>query len=302
MSSGERLKSTEKKSPDLRVITNKQGPYLLLLPAFLVLLGVTVYPLFYSIYLSITDHSGKFIGFQNYITIFSDLDFILSWGRTFLFSLVAIIAETLLGLILAMLLNQKHVHFKTFLQTAFIIPMMIAPIAVGVTFKIMYHPLIGIINYFLSWFGVLPIDWLGNNFSAFVAILILEIWRGTPFMFLLIYAGLQGIPYDMYEAADLDGARPFRAFLDITVKWLKPTLLLAIALRVLDMFTAFDEIMGSTAGGPGNATEMVSIYIYKTSFRFQLFNTGAAMSIVFLIITIFLAIQILRHSFRREGE
>jgi multiple sugar transport system permease protein len=201
-----------------------------------------------------------------------------------------------------MLLNQKFVRCKTFLQTAFIIPMMIAPIAVGVTFKIMYHPLIGVINYFISLFGVLPIDWLGSSFSAFIAILIIEIWRGAPFMFLLTYAGLQGIPDDMYEAADLDGARPVRKFFDITIKWLKPTLLLAIALRVLDMFNAFDEIMGSTAGGPGDSTELISLYIYKTSFRFQQFNTGAAMSIVFLIITVILAIQILKHSFRTEGE
>ncbi len=302
MISGESLIPNDKKCLNTRVKANLKGPFLLLLPAFSVILGITVYPVFYSLFLSLTNHEGKFVGLKNYITVFSDPAFIQSWGRTFLFSLIAIIFETVLGLVIAMLLNQSFVRCKTFLQTSFIIPMMIAPIAVGVTFKIMYHPLIGIINYFLSVFSIEPVDWLGNNFSAFVAILIIEIWRGTPFMFLLTYSGLQGIPQDMYEAADLDGARPARAFFDITLKWLKPTLLLAIALRVLDMFNAFDEIMGATAGGPGDATELITIYIYKTSFRFQEFNTGAAMSIVFLLITIILAVQILKRSFRTEGE
>ncbi len=300
---GEKLEAGDMKSSACKKRkANLKGPFLLLLPAFFIILGITVYPIFYSLFLSMTNHEGSFIGLTNFISVFSDPAFVQSWGRTLLFASIAIVFETALGLVIAMLLNQKFVRCKTFLQTSFIIPMMIAPIAVGVTYKIMYHPLIGIINYFLSVFSVTTIDWLGNNFSAFAAILIMEIWRGTPFMFLLTYSGLQGIPQDMYEAAELDGAKPARAFLDITLKWLKPTLLLAIALRMLDMFNAFDEIMGVTAGGPGNATELIAIYIYKTSFRFQEFNTGAAMSIVFLLITVILAIQILRRSFRTEGK
>jgi multiple sugar transport system permease protein len=301
--SGERHAVNDKKpSVQKKRRENLKGPFFLLLPAFIIILGITVYPVFYSLFLSITNHESSFAGLNNYIAVFSDPAFVQSWGRTLLFAAIAIIFETAFGLVLAMLLNQKFVRFKTFMQTSFIIPMMIAPIAVGVTFKIMYHPLIGVINYFLSAFSIKPTDWLGNNLSAFAAILIMEIWRGTPFMFLLTYSGLQGIPQDMYEAADLDGARPARVFMDITMKWLKPTLLLAIALRMLDMFNAFDEIMGVTAGGPGNATELIAIYIYKTSFRFQEFNTGAAMSVIFLLLTVILAIQILKRSFRTEGK
>ncbi|MGE5582279.1 MAG: carbohydrate ABC transporter permease [Bacillota bacterium] len=226
----------------------------------------------------------------------------MSWVRTFLFAILAITFETILGIILALAVDHKFVPNKSFLQTAFIIPMMIAPIAVGVTFKIMYHPIIGVINYFLSWLNIMPVDWLGNSISAFIAILIVEVWRGTPFIFLLVYAGLQTIPKDMYEAAALDGARWGKMFFDITIKWLRPTLLLSIALRILDMFTAFDEIMGATAGGPGTATELVTIHIYKISFTFQQFTVGAAMSIIFLIITVVVSLSILTHAFRLEEE
>ena len=276
--------------------------YFLLIPSLIVLLGITVYPIIYSMNLSFHNQTGQFVGWENYLNIFKDQDYLWSWVRTIFFSILAILFETLLGIMLALAVDNRFVSNKSFLQTAFIIPMMIAPIAVGVTFKIMYHPLIGVINYFLSWFAVAPIDWLGNAFSAFIAVLIVEVWRGTPFIFLLVYAGLQTIPKDMYEAAALDGARPRKMFIDITLNWLRPTLLLAIALRVLDMFTVFDEIMGVTAGGPGTSTEMVSIYIYKTSFRFQQFNIGAAMSVIFLIATVFIAIAILKHSFRAEEE
>ena len=291
-------KTTFKDKPNLR----KFNPYFLIIPSFIILLGVTVYPIIYSINLSFHNQTGQFVGWENYLSVLKDQDYLWAWVRTFFFSILAILFETLLGVMLALAVDNRFVRNKSFLQTAFIIPMMIAPIAVGVTFKIMYHPLIGVINYFLSWFAVAPIDWLGNAISAFIAVLIVEVWRGTPFIFLLAYAGLQTIPKDMYEAAALDGARPRKMFIDITLSWLRPTLLLAIALRILDMFTVFDEIMGVTAGGPGTSTEMVSIYIYKTSFRFQQFNIGAAMSVLFLIATVLIAVGILKHSFRAEEE
>ena len=271
----------------------KNTKWLLLMPTILLLLALTVYPLIYSFIamlhkINIRTGERTFIGFQNFIEMGTDPFFWNALKNTAIYTGTAVTVEFVLGLSLAMFLSTKLAGRNIF-RSLFLTPMMLPPIVAAVIFKIIYIPDFGIINWFLGLIGIEGIIWEASVNTALLSIIIVDIWEWTPFMFLILLAGLQAIPLDPYEAAEVDGATKFQIFRDITFPLLKPAILIALLLRIMDTLRIFDQIFIMTGGGPANATETMSLYIYRHAFRFSNIGYATAMSFVMLILTILIS-------------
>ena len=271
----------------------KNTKWLLLVPTIFLLLALTVYPLIYSFIamlhkINIRTGERTFIGFQNFIEMGTDPFFWNALKNTAIYTGTAVAAEFVLGLSLAMFLSTKLAGRNIF-RSLFLTPMMLPPIVAAVIFKIIYIPDFGVINWFLGLIGIEGIIWEASVNTALLSIIIVDIWEWTPFMFLILLAGLQAIPLDPYEAAEVDGATKFQIFRDITFPLLKPAILIALLLRIMDTLRIFDQIFIMTGGGPANATETMSLYIYRHAFRFSNIGYATAMSFVMLILTILIS-------------
>jgi multiple sugar transport system permease protein len=276
--------------------------FLALLPTALVLLGLTIFPTIFLLVvafqnLSVSDLAGgKFVGLANFARLVADGEFRNALVNTILFSVVAVSFEFVLGLGLALLANRVSVAsglFKTFL----LIPMMLPPIAVAISWKLMYQPQFGVINdvlyrlgieHWLNHHGVIrgPVLWASGPGMAMISIVIVDIWQWTPFVFLMFLAGLAALPIEPYEAADLDGAGAWRQFWDITWPLLRPITALILLLRVLDAFRIFDNVYIITRGGPAGATDMLSYFLYRVAFRNFDLGYACAISLFMLVLTV----------------
>jgi len=271
----------------------KNTKWLLLVPTIFLLLALTVYPLIYSFIamlhkINIRTGERTFIGFQNFIEMGTDPFFWNALKNTAIYTSTAVAVEFVLGLSLAMFLSTKLAGRNIF-RSLFLTPMMLPPIVAAVIFKIIYIPDFGILNWFLGLIGIEGIVWEASVNTALLSIIIVDVWEWTPFMFLILLAGLQAIPLDPYEAAEVDGATKFQIFRDITFPLLKPAILIALLLRIMDTLRIFDQIFIMTGGGPANATETMSLYIYRHAFRFSNIGYATAMSFVMLILTILIS-------------
>lgn len=261
---------------------------LLLTPALAVLVGLSIYPLVYSIAISlqIQTSAGMTWGAGNFIRLGSDGFFLTALIHTFVFAAAALVVEFTLGLGLALLLNQQ-IRGRGIFRATLLMPMMLPTVVVGVVWRLMLNPNFGAINGTLKRFGVNTdgLTWTASPRLAFLSIIAVDVWQWTPFVFLVLLAGLQAIPQEPYEAALIDGSSAWQTFRHITLPLLKPAILIALLLRTMDLLRVFDQIFILTEGGPGFATETVSLYIYRTAFRFFDFGYAAAMSFVLLILT-----------------
>jgi multiple sugar transport system permease protein len=273
------------------------SPYLLLVPAVVAMGAVAVYPLIYSIRASF--HHYRFgldfgsAGTQNYSNVFHDSTFWTAILTTAKYVALAVTLETLIGLGLALLVA-REIRFGKFFRVTLILPMTIAPVVVGVVWRLMYASDIGIINPLFSSLGLGSPDVLDHNVSAFLGVVAVDVWEWTPLLFLIILAGLQSLPQEPLEAARVDGAGRVRLFLDHTLPMLMPVLLVAITLRVIDAIGTFDQIYVLTQGGPGTATRLISIYAYNTAFLFTQYGQAAAMLIMLLVMVMLLMIVAVR--------
>ena len=261
----------------------------LIVPTALILIVLSVYPLLYSLYLSLFNlrfNRYTYIGLGNYEHLLGDDAFGGSVRTTLIFAAGVVPVELLLGLGLALLLTEE-VRFRTFYRTALIMPMILAPVVVGLIFRLIYSNDFGIPNYIMERMLHLPhVNWLGDPNVSLISIMLMDIWQWTPFMFLVLLAGLQGIPVDLYEAARVDGASYGQSFLRITLPMLRPTILIALLVRTMDALRIFDQVFVTTQGGPGTSTEVVSFYIYKTAFKFTQITYAASLIIVVLLLTL----------------
>ncbi len=269
-----------------RVIETEQvAKYLFLLPLLFVLLSLTVFPLAYLIRLSLMEgplNELQFAGLGNYIGLFSDRSgFLQALGRTAVFVALAVSFELVIGVSYALLVRDI---VSSILKTVLLLPMLIAPVAVGIIWRIILQTDIGVLNKILHQLGMLPRPWLAVPNLAFLSVLITDIWQWTPFVYLIILAGLKSIPGELYEAAEVDGGTGWTMFRYITLPLLKPSILVAVLFRSISCFAAFDKIMILTEGGPGTATEFVSLWTYKTTFRWLDFGTGAAAAVVLTLV------------------
>jgi multiple sugar transport system permease protein len=263
-------------------------------PAVALLLALSIYPLLYSIQVSFTGRAGEFT-FSHYVRLTQDRLFLQALGQTLLYTAVALTFEFVLGFALALLVDSLA-HGRGFFRAGLLAPMLLPPVVVAVIWRLIYNPQFGVLNGTLRAMGFNPdaLTWTSGESSAMASVILVDIWEWTPFLFLLLSAGLQAIPQEPLEAARIDGASSWQIFRDILLPLLKPVILLAILLRAMDLMRIFDQIFILTQGGPGFATETISLYIYRTAFRFFNFGYAAAMSFLGLALTIFFARWLMR--------
>jgi multiple sugar transport system permease protein len=272
--------------------------YLFVLPAVVVFALLTVYPLIYAIVtgfykIDFIRAKTMFYGFQNYAEILTDDTFWVAVKNTLLFVVLAVVFETLLGTLFALFFNSGFRFMKLY-RTVVLVPMLLPPITVALTWKMMYDYNFGIFNFLLKTIGLSPVEWLSSTDWALLSVVLTDIWQWTPFVFLVILASLQSIPLEIYESAQVEGASYVQSLRYITLPLLRPSLALVLLLRTIDTFRVFDKMYVLTGGGPGNATETITYYIYRYGFRY--FQTGyaAAASIIMVIMVLILSIPYIK--------
>ena len=263
-------------------------PALFIAPALAVLLSLSIYPLIYSITISLQQEtsSGVVWGIGNFARLVSDSFFLTAMAHTFVYAAAALTCEFLLGLGLALLLNSQ-MRGRGIFRASLLVPMMLPSVVVGVVWRLMLNPDFGAINGTLRWLGINTesLTWTASPKLAMLSVIAVDVWQWTPFVFLVLLAGLQAIPQEPYEAALIDGSSRWQTFRHVTLPLLKPAILIVLLLRTMDLLRVFDQIFILTEGGPGFATETISLYIYRTAFRFFDFGYAAAMSFVLLALT-----------------
>jgi multiple sugar transport system permease protein len=276
-----------------------------LAPAAIALAAVAAYPLIYGIRASFrTYRYGRDLGsagLQNYHVVFGDHTFWTAIGTTARYVGFAVAIETLLGLGLALLVVEE-LRFSRFLRVSLLLPMTIAPVVVGVIWRLMYASDIGVVNPLFSSLGLGTPNVLAHPTSAFIGVVAVDVWEWTPLLFLIILAGLQSLPQEPIEAAKVDGAGPVRVFFDHTLPLLMPVLMVAVVLRLIDAIGTFDQIYVLTRGGPGVSTQLISTYAYNTAFLFTQYGRGMAMVVALLVMTLLLTIVAIRYMRRAAAR
>jgi multiple sugar transport system permease protein len=272
--------------------------WILLTPALLLLLFVFAYPILRAFWLSLfarnlgTQLQSVFTGLDNYVRMAGDGRFWQSFWTTIVFTSASVILELILGMAIALVLHQKFMG-RSLVRTAAIIPWALPTALIGLAWAWIFNDQFGVVNDILLRLGIIDqgINWLGNPTLAMIAVIIADVWKTTPFISILLLAGLQSIPDDLYEAHSIDGANAWQSFWRITIPLLMPQILIALLFRFAQAFGIFDLISVMTGGGPGGATEVVSLYIYSTVMRYLDFGYGAALVVVtFLLLVLAVAI------------
>ncbi len=266
-------------------------PLLFHAPTFIMLTVITVFPLLYNVYISLHGYrlaapgsDRLFVGLANYLRVLSDAGFWGSMWVTFRFVLGATAVEFALGFVVALVLNSLT-RGKRLLTSLVMIPMMVAPLVIGLMFSFTLNPQFGLYTYLVDRLGLpLPGAPLGTARSALVVMTITDIWEWTPFMVLMILAALQAVPVEPVEAAMMDGASDLQVLAHVTLPLIKPVLVVAVVLRAIEAFKEFDKPYILTGGGPGAATEVIDMFTYRTAFVNFNFSYAAALSIVLFIV------------------
>jgi multiple sugar transport system permease protein len=268
--------------------------WLLPAPAVLLLLGFTIVPLLQTIRLSLfrvkLGRDPTWAGLDNYLRVFTDQFFWISLRNTVSFTVLAVGFELVLGLSLALLLYGEVNRWRSVLRTLFLLPMVLSPVVVGVTWRALLTPEFGWISQF---FGP-GISWLADPQLALITLAIVDVWQWTPFVFIILLSGLLSIPVDIFEAARIDGANGWHRFSRIILPSLAPLITIVVLLRAIDAFKIFDLVFNLTQGGPGTSTETLAFYIYRLSFKSYDLGYGAAISMVLSLLVGFLISVFLR--------
>lgn len=276
--------------------------WVLLAPMLLVMFLLTGWPLFRTIWLSFTDAAligsdgaANLIGFDNYLYALTDPDFVASIGRTLYFTVVSVVIEGVIGVLVALLLNQRF-YGRNVLRVLVILPWALPTIVNAMMWRLNFNPDYGSINALLTQLGVMDHyrSWLGTPTSALNAVMLADIWKNYPLVTLLVLAAMQSIPEDLYEAARLDGASALRRFRAITLPAIAGPLSVALVLRTIDAFKIFDIIYVMTRGGPLDSTKTLSFFVYQESFSYLRAGSGAAYAILMtLMCSLLIAIYML---------
>ncbi|KAA8996148.1 sugar ABC transporter permease [Affinibrenneria salicis] len=260
----------------------------LLAPMLIVMFLLTAWPLARTIWLSFTDAaligSGEtpaWIGLENYLFALTDADFLAAIARTLYFTVVSVALEGVIGVLVALLLNQRF-HGRNVLRVLVILPWALPTIVNAMMWRLNFNPDYGSINALLTQLGVIDgyRSWLGGPDSALNAVMLADIWKNYPLVTLLVLAALQSVPEDLYEAARLDGASAWRRFRAITFPAIVAPLSVALVLRTIDAFKIFDIIYVMTRGGPVDSTKTLSFFVYQESFSYLRAGSGAAYAIL----------------------
>ena len=268
-----------------------------MLPAVVIMALALIYPLGYMIYGSFREwdpsqalNESTFVGLKNYVTLWNDPNFRESTWVTLKFAVSVVTVEMFIGVGLALLLD-RNLRGMSILRTLFILPMMIAPVVVGLIWRYMYHPTLGIFNKGLNGVGLGSVDWLGQH--ALLSVIIADIWQWTPFIFILALAALQSLPRSALEAARIDGASGWQQIIHIKLPLMMPVLIVTCLLRLIDAFKVLEVILVMTEGGPGLSTEILALRISRTATEFRELGVAAAMSNYLLIMLLILTVAML---------
>lgn len=283
-------------------------PYIFMAPTIIVLLATTIYPLLFSFNLSLRDYNiikpqlgMPFIGLGNYREVITNPIFRNDLIVTLKFVVGSVTLSIIIGVGLALLFNRPS-NGLHLLRTLILLPMLTTPVVVGLIWRWLYNPELGLIGYFLRSIGLGGQAWLTKVSTALPALILTDVWQWSPFVFLIIYAALQSLPEEPYEAAQIDGASSFQTLRYITLPQLIPTILIVTLLRTLTAVKIFDIIFIITMGGPGISTESLSLYIYKAIFAFNRMGLATAASFLMLIVTIALCRVFFELLMKRQEE
>ena len=255
------------------------------------LLAVTVLiPIFYGIYISFLDIKlssflpPQFVGFDNYVAAFKAPETWATLRITLAMMILGMLVQIPLGMALALVLHRNLKGSKIF-SSILITPMLLTPVAVGLTFRFMFDTDLGIINWVLESVGFEKINWLGQQTTGILAVILVDSWQSVPFVMLLLVAALGSISPQLYEAASIDGATARQTFWKITLPLITPTLLVVVMIKIMDFLKLFDTLFMLTLGVPGNETTTLGLWTYKTGFIFLEFSRAAALGVLIMIIT-----------------
>jgi len=255
----------------------------------IILVGLNVFPFIWSFAVSFCSWNLtnrlvdlKFVGIQNYISIFfRDSFFWSSVKVTFIFLVTTITVQLILGLMIALLIYGEQGKLGI-VKTIIILPIMITSVVVGLIWRFMFNPELGMINYLLSLIGITGPIWLGHIQTSLLSVMIADIWQWTPFMALVLLAGLEAIPKEPLEAAYVDGASQIQSFFYVILPMLKPAMVVVLLIRTIDAFKTCDLVFVMTMGGPGTSTQVLSLYAYKWGFKF--FEMGYAAAVAYIML------------------
>lgn len=278
--------------------------YLFLIPALFVIIAFVLIPVlgtfWGSLFRDVTYLPRKFIGIQNFLYVVGNADFWRALRFTLLFTVTAVILETFFGMLFALLLNETF-KGRVFLRTIILIPWAIPTIVSAKVWKLIFDYTYGILNFLVVNLGFSggKINWLGSSFAAFWSLITAEVWKTTPFVVIILLAGLQAIPQDLYRQAKIDGAGIFKRFRTITLKLIQPVLIIALIFRTIDSLRIFDLVYVLTGGGPGGSTKPLSMLGFEM-YTNDLFGKGSAVSIITFCIVFLITIVYLKAGKFRE--
>ncbi len=282
-----------------QLLKRKAFIFFLVAPAFLVLIGVVIYPFIFNIVISLSNMSlahirdWHIVGLKQYVNVFTEEskpNFYSVFVKTIIWTIVNLFFHVVLGVFLALLLNQKEIRGKAVFRTILVLPWAVPQLIVALTWRGMFNYEYGSINLMLThWLGLPAVQWLKSPFETFVAVIITNVWLGYPFMMIIALGALQSIPHELYEAAEMDGASWLHKLKNITIPLIRPVMVPAITLGTIWTFNNLNIVwLVSNAGEPSDQTHLLVSFVYKAAFNFYRYGYGAALSmIIFLILLVF---------------
>ena len=280
-------------------VSRRIAPYVMLAPYLIVMAIALVYPLYEAVILSFQDwklgtplSSAEWVGWKNYRFLLDDPRMWSSAGVTLVFAAAVVTLEMAIGVALALLLDRK-LPGMTIFRTIFILPMMVAPIVVGLIWRFMYDEQFGTLNKLLNAVGLDGLPWLSSPDWALPAIILADVWQWTPFVFILTLAALQGLPRSVMEASRMDGATPLQTVFYIKLPLIVPVLVVTLLLRLIDAFKVLEVIFIMTDGGPAASTEVLALHLYKTAFTSQQLGRASALANLLLILVLVIGVALI---------
>jgi multiple sugar transport system permease protein len=280
-----------------RLAHNRWTPLWFLAPAVLTLFAIGIYPTLFALVTSLRQYNltrardgFPFVGLDNYKSVLTDSTFWETLGRTATFYLTVMPVEVVLGMAIALMLHRPGWGFmRSAVRVSLVVPLATTYAVVGLIGRLVFNRDFGVANQFASWIGMPPLDWLGSPLGAFAAISIMDIWQWTPFCALIFLAGLSMVPGEVEEAARLETSSHLALLRHVQLPYLLPGFTAVLILRSADILKLFDMVFTMTRGGPGAATELISVYIQRVGFRIFDMGTASAQAILLLVVTIVLS-------------
>lgn len=277
------------------------------LPAVAFVVVMMAFPILYTFRLSFYEWSmsattpPKWIGLDNYVALLTESRFWLAVKRTVTFSFGALAVETVLGVAIALLLH-RNFKGKEIAKTIFLLPMVATPVAMGLVWVLIYEPTNGLLNVLITAVGLKPLNFLGSPTQVIPSLIVIDVWQWTPMISLIVMAGLTTLPQEPYESADVDGASGWQKLVYITLPLLRPTILTAVMLRLIDVIKTFDIIYATTQGGPGTTSETLNIYGYVLAFHYFKLGTASALLVLFFLLVLSLTLVMIYARRRKEVD